>query len=66
MFATTAQLCPLIGRIGTIRHDDADLDVRILDARVRYGNVDLLVAATAGSWSGWIQRNHVTLPSVES
>lgn len=50
----------LVGKTGSIDMDDLCVHVRITDARVRFGHIDLLVEPIKGSGKKWVERHRVT------
>lgn len=60
---TAAKMARLIGREGMIRGERAGLGfrVKVLDARVRFGAVDVLVEPVAGIGTAWVAVGSVTL-----
>lgn len=52
---TATELARLIGATGSFHATrDLNFEVRVLDARTRYGSVDVLIAPKAGNGSQWI------------
>jgi len=49
------------GLDGAIEENGLTVDVRIVDARRRYGHLDLLVVPKAGSGERWMERKNVAL-----
>lgn len=47
------------GRTGTIAVDDLMVEVKIADARLRFGHLDLLVTPVAGSGERWVEQHRV-------
>jgi hypothetical protein len=45
-----------------IHVDDLVIEVKIKDARLRFGHLDLLVTPISGSGQRWIEQHRVTLP----
>lgn len=48
-------------RFGTIAVDDLSVEVRIADARLRFGHLDLLVTPVAGSGQRWVEQHRVQI-----
>lgn len=44
---------PSKGEVISVKFKDATFNVRVLDARIRYGNVDALVEPISGSGKFW-------------
>jgi hypothetical protein len=59
---TTRQLADLIGKVTTY-HASAllDFEVRVVDARMRFGNVDVLIQPVAGFGEQWITADRTGL-----
>ena len=49
------------GRVGTIAVDDLMVEVKIADARLRFGHLDLLVTPVAGTGERWVEQHRVTV-----
>ena len=49
------------GLSGSILHGELRIDVEVIDARQRYGHLDLLVTPIAGDGSRWMERKNVHL-----
>ena len=49
------------GLSGSILHGELRIDVEVVDARQRYGHLDLLVTPIAGDGSRWVERKNVHL-----
>jgi hypothetical protein len=47
------------GRKGLIAVDDLMVEVKIADARLRFGHLDLLVTPVAGSGERWVEQHRV-------
>ena len=59
---TGAQLAQFIGRTGGYRVSrDLNFEVRVVDARMRFGDVDLLIAPVAGNGTHWVPAYKVDL-----
>ena len=53
-----------VGKVGTFtpfRLPGLRVNVRVLDARSKFGRVDLLVSPVAGTGAEWVQSKNVTL-----
>ena len=50
-----------IGRTGRANVGDFEIDVKVSDARTRFGHLDLLVTPVAGSGTRWVEQHRVTL-----
>lgn len=48
-------------RIGTLAVDNLRVQVKITDARMRFGHLDLLVTPVAGDGERWIEQHRVEL-----
>jgi hypothetical protein len=51
-------------RSGVISVDSLMVEVKVKDARIRFGHLDLLVTPIAGSGERWIEQHRVTLEPV--
>lgn len=49
------------GLDGTIHENGLNIEVRVVDARRRYGHLDLLVVPKAGSGERWTERKNIVL-----
>ena len=49
------------GLDGAIEENGLTIDVRVVDARRRYGHLDLLVVPKSGSGERWIERKNIIL-----
>lgn len=49
------------GLDGTIEENGLTIDVRVVDARRRYGHLDLLVVPKSGSGERWTERKNIVL-----
>ena len=49
------------GLSGSILHGELRIDVEVIDARQRYGHLDLLVTPISGDGSRWVERKNVHL-----
>jgi hypothetical protein len=50
----------LIGKKGRITLNDLTINVHIVDARVRFGHIDLLIEPITGSGKKWVEKHRVT------
>lgn len=57
---TQMNLQSLIGTIGTLTVGQLDVNVKVVDVRVRFGHVDLLVEPTNGSGTEWVEKHRIT------
>lgn len=48
-------------KIGTIAVDDLRIQVKVTDARMRFGHLDLLVTPVSGTGERWIEQHRVEL-----
>lgn len=59
---TASELGVLVGQTGAYRPSrDLNFEVRVLDARTRYGTIDVLIAPVAGNGSQWVTLDRVGL-----
>ncbi len=58
---TARELTELLDRTGTIDLDGLAVQIRVLDARIRFGETDLQVSPVAGSGTRWARAYAVTL-----
>lgn len=49
------------GRTGTLEFDGLRIGVAIIDARTRFGHLDLLVTPLAGTGTKWIEQHRVAV-----
>lgn len=62
------RLASLIGQttmVSPIGWPKLNFEVRVVDVRLRYGNVDVLVQPVAGDGEHWICADHTTLNYAE-
>jgi hypothetical protein len=64
--ATQRDLNAYIGKVGHLDFDGLTVQVKVTDARVRFGHVDLLLTPTAGTGTRWIQADRVKLRATRS
>jgi hypothetical protein len=48
-------------KVGTLAVDDLRVQVRITDARLRFGHLDLLVTPVSGTGERWIEQHRVQI-----
>lgn len=61
---TARQLASVIGKTTTVQvpgWHNLDFEVRVIDARLRYGNLDVLVQPIAGFGEQWICADRTAL-----
>lgn len=58
---SAAALAPYIGREGLLPLDGIRIVVVVIDARYRFGTMDLRVTPEAGDGSRWVEADRVTL-----
>jgi hypothetical protein len=63
---TDLELDAYKGKKGTIKVNKMNVGVDILDARVRFGHIDLLIRPLTGSGSQWTEHHKVTLAETPS
>jgi len=61
MLATADDLTALVGRKGQIELNSLTVEVGVLNARHRYGHVDLLISPEAGFGEQWVEARRVRL-----
>jgi hypothetical protein len=61
---TTKELARLIDCRGYMLHLGFQVDVITLDARVRFGTVDVLVTPVSGSGEVWVEASRVKLSAM--
>jgi hypothetical protein len=49
------------GRVGLMNVDDLKVEVRVTDARLRFGHLDLLVTPVSGQGTRWIEQHRIEL-----
>lgn len=57
----TPDLAAYRDRVGTLAVDNLTVDVKITDARMRYGHLDLLVTPIAGNGERWVEQHRIEL-----
>jgi len=57
----TPDLAAYRDRTGTLAVDKLNIDVKITDARMRYGHLDLLVTPIAGQGERWVEQHRIEL-----
>jgi hypothetical protein len=58
---TGRELAGLIGRDAAYRVAGLTMAVRVVDARTRFGGVDVLISPVAGSGEQWVQVDSVRM-----
>ena len=48
-------------KIGMITVDDLLVEVKITDARLRFGHLDLLVTPVSGSGERWVEKHRISV-----
>ena len=48
-------------RLGLIKVDNMRVEVKIRDARLRFGHLDLLVTPVAGEGERWVEQHRIAL-----
>lgn len=61
---TVREMSALIGRSATLYVDNLAVAVTVMDARTRFGNVDVLVTPVAGHGIKWVLVDTVSLAPV--
>lgn len=51
----------LIGSLGLVTCDDLEVEVRVENARVRFGHIDLLVTPISGTGEQWIEKHRIKI-----
>lgn len=59
--ATSRDLQAYVGQTGRLALDGLTVQIKVTDARVRFGHVDLLLTPVAGDGTRWVQSDRVTL-----
>lgn len=54
------------GLQGEITQNNLNIHVKIKDARVRYGHLDLCVTPVSGSGTVWVERKNIVIPDDKS
>jgi len=57
------ELTQYVGKLGGYRVGELRVNVRILDARVSFGRLDLEIAPIAGNGAQWVSADSVKLES---
>jgi len=57
----TPDLDDFRGRSGVMSVEDLIVEVKITDARFRFGHLDLLVTPVAGEGERWVEQHRVTV-----
>ena len=63
--ATVRELAQYLGRSGHYHVQGMEVAVKVMDARVSFGQVQLAIAPYSGSGSAWVARDSVRLPVEE-
>lgn len=58
---TDDDLAALRGRTGTVEVDTLNFSVTVVDARIRFGHLDLRVAPVTGTGAKWVEAHRVSL-----
>lgn len=58
---TTATLETYKGKRGTIKVNKLTVGVKVVDARMRYGHLDLLIEPVAGEGAQWTEHHKVSI-----
>jgi hypothetical protein len=58
---TGRELAAMIGQNATYRVGAMTVSVSVMDARTRFGNLDLLISPDAGTGEQWVQSDSVTM-----
>ena len=58
---TDDDLTALRGRTGTVEVDTLNFSVTVVDARIRFGHLDLRVAPVTGTGEKWVEAHRVSL-----
>jgi hypothetical protein len=63
--ATVKEMAQYLGRSGRFHVQGMEVAVRVIDARLSFGVVQLEIAPYSGSGSAWVARDSVRLPIEE-
>ena len=63
---TVKELAQYLGRSGHFHVQGMEVAVRVVDARVSFGAVQLQIAPYSGSGTAWVDRGSVMLPVEEA
>lgn len=63
-----SELAKTVGQVGVLRVSGTALlfEVKVCDARYRYGHLDYLVSPIAGSGETWHQASQITIHNLET
>lgn len=59
--ATSRELQTYVGQTGRFTVNGLTIQIKVQDARVRFGHVDLLLTPVAGNGSRWVESTRVAL-----
>ena len=62
---TVKEMAQYLGRSGRFHVQGMEVAVRVIDARLSFGQVQLAIAPYSGSGSAWVARDSVRLPIEE-
>lgn len=52
---------PKVGSIFLFNHRGASFNMKVMNARIRYGNIDVLVSPVDGDGSFWVKYDNATV-----
>jgi hypothetical protein len=58
---TVKEMASLIGEIAIYPVKEMEFEVEIIDARTRFGNVDVEIAPVTGNGSSWVSRDSIRI-----
>ncbi len=58
---TASELTKLIGRIGTVDFNGIEFDIKIVDAKIAYGNQRVNIVPLSGNGSRWVDLTSIKL-----
>jgi len=58
---TATEMAKLIKRTGSYWVLDMKIAIRVVDARMRFGDLDVRIAPIAGEGSTWVRRDSIQL-----
>jgi len=61
---TDENLASFSGRVGTVEVDSLNFGITVVEARVRFGHLDLRVAPLNGTGAKWFEAHRVSLDQV--
>lgn len=64
MTTSTRELATYIGKDGHLNLDGLTIQVKVTDARPRYGRIDLEITPVNGTGSRWVESSRVRLDDV--